>query len=138
MAIKALDLHSVKDITFPADTTDPTYWNIGAIDSRTFGSLSDRSLVVGVDPNNPEADADVKLAKNQLNFEIVQFGLKAFRNFSDANGDVSFKTERKVLGSTAYDVCAAEVVRRIPGKVLEWLATEIMAMNSLGLEEGKV
>jgi hypothetical protein len=137
MAIKALNLHMTKEISHPDDSDDPTIWIIGAVDSRTFGHLSDKSLVVGVDANNPDGDADVKLARNNLAFEVVQAGLKGWKNFLDEKGDVPFKTERKTIGSRVYEVVSGDTLSRIPGNVLRWLADEIMTMNSLGADEGK-
>lgn len=137
MAIKALNLHDLKDVVHPNDTDgDPTIWTIGAVDSRVFGQLTDRSLTVAVNPDNPDADADVKLAQNQLAFEVVQFGLRGFKNFGDTKGDVKYETERKTVGSRAYEVCKSDILRSIPGHVLQWLSKEIRALNALGVEEG--
>ena len=137
MAIKALNLHDLKTISHPTDKKNPTKFTIGAIDSRVYGQLSDRSLVVAVDGNNPDADADVKMARNQLAFEVVQFGLKGFENFCDDKGEIKFTTERKTVGSRAYDVANSDILSVIPGTYLSWLAEQIMSMNSLEITEGK-
>ena len=137
MAIKALDLHTTKRVSFPGDKDNPTIWIIGAVDSRVYGHLSDASLVVAVDPSNPDGDADVKLANHALAFSVVQCGLKGYENFKDDKGDVAWKTERKTVGSKSYEVVHTDILSLVPGKVLSWLSKQIMAINSLGADEEK-
>lgn len=139
MAIRALDVHSTVVKTFPGDTDgEPTKFTIGALDSRVFGKLKDRQISVGVDTNNPDADADVKLAQNEFAFEVAQFGLKGLDNYQDKDGNqMPFRTEKKVIGAKSYDVAHSDILTTMPGAVLSWLAQEIMAMNSLDAASGK-
>lgn len=132
MAISLINLHDTKRISHPDDKTAPTIFEIGAIDSRVFGKLQDRAMTVSVDHTNPNAEADVKIGNRQLDFDVVQFGLKAFENLHDAKaGAVIYKTERLAVGNKGYDVVASTILSAIPGHVLQWLAGEIRALNSL-------
>ncbi|KRW94357.1 hypothetical protein [Paracoccus sp. MKU1] len=137
MAIKAIDLHTTKTVVHPDDKDNPTKWIIGAVDSRVYGQLSDRSLVVAVDPQRPDEEAGVKLAKNQLAFEVAQFGLKGWENFPGENGEpLPYATQSETVGSRVYKVAKGDLVARIPGKVLRWLHQQIVDMNKLDDEEG--
>ena len=138
MAITAINISDTKTISHPDDKVNPTIWTIGAVDSRIYGKLNDASLVVGVDPSNPDTDADVKLARNGLAFEVVQFGLKGFENFKDQKGDVAYATEDKVIGAKKYQVAKGDLLARVPGHVLQWLSAQIMDLNKLDDTEGKL
>ncbi len=138
MAIRALNLSNTKDIKHPDDLDGaPTLWTIGVLDSRVAGMIMDKATKLSVDPNDPEADTGVDVAQNEVNFLLVQFGLKSFSNFVDDEGDVAPRSEQKVLGSKRYDVMHSDVVSRIPGDIIQWLAGKINEMNSSKSEEGK-
>jgi hypothetical protein len=136
MAIHAIDLHTTKTISHPDDQTDPTMFTIQALDSRVLGDLADSSLVVAVNANGEDEDADVKMASNRLAFETVQFGLKDIKNFKDKDGDVLFSTENKTVGSKSYKVAKANLVASIPSNVVQWLSDEIKKLNILDTDEG--
>lgn len=136
MAIRAINLTAIKHVSHPDDKDEPTIFNIGALDSRISGMLADDSLVVGVNQNGEDEDADVKMARNQLAFKTVQFGLRDFTGFIDDDGEVTYATEKKSVGGKAYDVAKQDIVARIPSDVLTWLSDEISQLNNLGEQEG--
>jgi len=142
VAIKAINLGTLKSITFPEDTDDPTVWEIGAIDSRVLGHLRDKATDLKINPDDPEAGADISLGMNEFHFQVAQFGLKGFSNFQgeDIKGkskDVMFSTQRKTVGKVQYDVCDDAVMAMVPGNVLQFLANEVLKINNLGEDEGK-
>lgn len=137
MAIRALNLHTTKKISHPNDTESPTVWEIGAIDTRTLAKLNDAALVVGMDPNQPDADADIKLANKTLAFETVQFGLRGWENFINDNGDIQYATESRVIGAKKYEVAKGDLISFIPEDVVQWLADEIKKINNVGKVEAK-
>ncbi len=144
MAITAINLGTIKSITFPADKEDPTVWEIGAIDSRVLGHLRDKATDLKINPDDPEAGADISLGMNEFHFQVAQFGLKGFSNFQggeDKKGkscDVMFSTGRATVGKVQYDVCDGVIMAMIPGNVLQFIANEVLKINNLGDEEGNV
>lgn len=135
MAIFAIDLNKTQSLPHPDDKDDPTIWEIRALDSRMMGRLSDDALSFGVDPNDPEGDADVKMANNQLSYNTVAVGLIGWQNYKTPEGDdIAFVTTKRNIGGKAYDVVADDALRTVPGHVLTWLAKEIRAMNDLNAD----
>jgi hypothetical protein len=137
MAIKALNLHDVKTVTHPDDKNDPTKWEIAVIDSRVLGMIQDKATKLTVDADDPDADTGVEVSQNEVNFLIVQFGLKGWSHFIGENGDIVYETEDKVLGSKKYSIAKSDILSSIPQDVLQWLASEIMKLNTLSVKEGK-
>lgn len=145
MAIKAINLGTLKSITFPADKEDPTVWDIGAIDSRVLGHLRDKATDLKINPDDPEAGADISLGMNEFHFQVAQFGLKGFTNFQGEDEkkpgkvkDVMYGTQRKTVGKVSYEVCDDVIVAMIPGNVLQFIASQVLEMNNLGEDEGNV
>ena len=135
MAIRALNLHTTKKISHPDDKDEPTIFEIGAIDTRTLSKLNDAALVVGMDPNQPDAEADVKLANKTLAFETVQFGLRGWENLRDDKGDIKFETESRVIGAKKYEIAKGDLVSLIPEDVVQWLSDEIKKLNNVSKTE---
>lgn len=137
MAIQALNLHDVKEISHPSDKTDPTIWVIGAVDSRVLATIQDKATDIQIDTQNPDGEAGIRINQNEANIKKVQFGLRGFVNFSGEKGEVSFKTETKHISGKPYDVCADEVLASIPTEVLNWLSDEISKLNSITSKDAK-
>ena len=87
-------------------------------------------------PKDSVAEAKFDVAGQEL--EYVRFGLKGFKNFINLKGEeILFKTEKKKIGNTNYDVVSDETLKPIPRRVLKELAKIITKENIEQEEEAK-
>lgn len=123
----------------PAKGTDEaTKFEIGTLDSRIFGQLRDKAMVIQSDPTDPEGEAETQLKGNEVSFLFVQYGLRGWENFKDAKGnDIAFKTVKRTHGQHSYACVDPELIKLIPGVVITELAGEIRKANDLEEAEEK-
>ena len=119
-------------------TPEATTFTVGTLDSRIFGMLRDKAMVISSDPTNPDGDTETILKGNEVAFLFVQYGLKGWENFKDSKGnDIKFKTVKRTHGEKSYTVADPELVKLIPGVVITELAAEIRKSNDLEVAEEK-
>ncbi len=112
-----------------------TVWELGVLDSRISGQLSDKATRFRGDPDHPE-DVALEISPNDKAYRVVQRGLKGFRNFTDENANgVEYKTLAEATPTGSVNVVAHSVVERIPSAILRELSGEIERRNQVKDEE---
>jgi hypothetical protein len=123
-----------------ADKGNPeaeTVWILGTLDSRVVGHLRDIATVMIADEQAPNGQA-VSIRNGKVNYEGVAFGLKGFERFYDCDGNEHvYKTVRRNLHGTSYDVLSDELLRNIDPAIITELAEQIAMNNTLRVDEGK-
>jgi hypothetical protein len=138
MAIRALTLSTVKEYQSDLDpakgTDEATVFVIGAIDAFASTYIADRTLVFSDSGNGTREISQMKL--NEVNLDMVRFGLKGWRNFrDDSDNDVEFKTVDRVVLSKKYTVVADECLARMDISLIRELANAIQSINMVTKEE---
>jgi len=134
MAIAALTMSAVKTIESVLDpakgTPDATKFTIGAIDTFVWTYVHDRTLVFGENEETGKQTAQVKL--NEVNLELVRFGLKDWANFKDEKGnDVEFKTVERFVMGKKYQVVADDCLLRFDVMLVREIANAIRDINEV-------
>jgi len=140
MAIKILNLIDTSDYICFADrkADDPTVFKIGALDSRIVGMIRDKATSVNVDTRNPNDEVETTIKNSQVNFEIVQYGLKGCTHLLDEKGsEISFKTVSRSNGGKTYQIVDPEFLKLLPIDVISELAIAIQNQNQPSEEELK-
>lgn len=121
------------------DPANPTVWTIGTLDLRTIAYIQDEMTSFQVSDSKKAQDkSDVKLRISQGKILTVQFGVKGWRNFKDDHGqDIPYEKDVINLDGKSYDVVSKVILDRFPFKLVELLAEEINALNTLSEPERK-
>lgn len=116
----------------------PTVFTLNTLDSRVMGHLRDLSTKMAINPKaSADDDVETTIAMNDVNFQVVQFGLGGITPFQDENSnDIPFKTVKRNLRGKSYEIVSEVVVNRLPLKVLAELSDELRKLNNLGDDEG--
>jgi hypothetical protein len=69
---------------------------------------------------------------NQMNFEVVQFGLKGVTNY-----DLTYTVETRRLGNKEYIVASTEFVASLDPEWIDEIATGILEINAISETEAK-
>jgi hypothetical protein len=142
MKIRAINLTKTlrHQLSFDEDkgTDQATTWVLGALDSRVMATLKDRATGLPISALQGSTEGTAILNMNQVNFDVVVFGLKGFENFRYEDGkQVEYKTTHTNLGGKTYLTVDPELVKMLPPEVIDELANEIMDINVLKEEERK-
>jgi hypothetical protein len=138
MSIVALNLSAVK--TFyskydPSEGDERTEFTLGAIDGFVNAAVFDKALEWKSSDAGTQT-ASVKM--NEMDMEVVRFGLKGMRNFKDRDdNEIPFTTQNRTIMGKDYQVVSQDVLRAIPTVVIRELCAEIRTLNTLTKEEGK-
>lgn len=116
---------------------NPTKFKLNTLDSRVMGHLRDRSTRLSVNPNaGPNDNVDTEVAMNEVNFEMVQFGLGGINPFVDQKGnEIPFKTVKRNLRGKSYEIVSDDVISRLPMKVIAELAGKLRELNNMGEDD---
>lgn len=138
MALKAYSLAQSREIQSTLDsafgTPEASTFVLGAIDVFVNTAIFDKSLKFS---SNDGGDV-AQVMLNEMNLEMVRFGLKGWRNFKGVDGnDTPFQvSNRTVLGKT-YQVVSDDCLQMLGIELIRELAGEIRKFNSLSKEEAK-
>jgi len=137
--IRPINVGETIEYTLPGDTEDPTIFVIGILDSILKAKLTDIGMVYKYNPDAPkDSVAETRLNIGEQDLEFVRFGLKGFKNFKDAKGnDIPFKTIKRKIANTEYDVVSDDTLRYIPKSAITELAKKIAEENVLSDKERK-
>lgn len=136
MAIKAVNLAKTK--TYESDfdedkgTEAATKWLIGAIDSRLLSQLKDKSTAIPISAFSGNGDGMASLRINEMNFDVVCYGLKAVSNY-----DGTYTAIERVIGGKKYTIADPDFVSSIPDHIIDELATAILEINTITETERK-
>lgn len=123
------------------DKENPTVWILGPLDEITKNALNDSATTFEVDPDQPEtAKAKTIYHFNRKKLDLVRLGLKGFRGLisSQTGKEVEYKTVATPrFGGGSKNVLSDEILKRIPGQVIDELAEKISEMSKLSEEEEK-
>ena len=137
--IHAINVGETFDYSLKSDKVDPTTFILSILDSIVKTKLTDLGMVYRYNPEAPKdsvAESRMNIAEQEL--EFVRFGLKGFKNLKDSRGkEVVFKTEKRTLANTEYDVVSNETLKYIPKFALAELAQVIANKNELSDVEAK-
>ena len=102
--------------------------------------LDDMATEYEVDPKAPEnAKAKTVFHFNRKKLDLVQLGLKGFRNFlhPQTGKEIQFETVATTRFGGSRSVVSDRVLGVIPGRVIDELAVEIEKLNRLSEDEIK-
>jgi hypothetical protein len=141
MTIKAVNLS--KTINYQSDndadkgSQNATTFVLGALDARVVSSIKDKATAIPVSSlGTGEGFATLRI--NEMNFDVVQFGLKNLVNFTDSDGNqIAYNTVVRQLGGKNYTVCDPAIVEAIPEEEIAPMADAILNINSLSETERK-
>lgn len=120
------------------DKGHPTVWILGTLDLRVRTYIQDETATFEVSSDKPTDRAGVRLRLGERNVLIVRFGLKGWRNLTDAQGqEVPFAQEAVDLDGKSYPVVARALLEALPYELIEELATAILRMNTLAEPDRK-
>lgn len=133
--LKALDLTALISFESPRDpakgTDEATKFQLGAIPSRVYTALKDRSATFKADPTD---QSDVLLFHgNTAARDYVKYGLKGFTNYDN----IAFKTVKERIGGKEYDVVADEILEAMDVDTIRELSIEIRKLSDIEKEEIK-
>jgi hypothetical protein len=135
MAIKAINL--AKTINYQSDndpdkgTEAATTWLLGTLDARVVSHIKDKATAIPVSSlGTGEGFATLRI--NEMNFDIVRYGLRGVTNY-----DVKFGTENASLGGKTYPVASAAFMDSIPEEEIAAMASAILDINQVSQEERK-
>lgn len=118
------------------DPQNPTVFVLQVLPARVLAHLQDEATVFQLG-DNPD-DRATRLRLNEVNYDIVRFGLVGIRNLRDEHGqEVQFSKERTVLAGKSYEVASHRILDMLPSSVINELAQEILERNTLGDDELK-
>jgi hypothetical protein len=113
-------------------TPEETVFEIGTLDSRIMGRITDKATTMSIDPTRPDDEVDTQINSSAVAFETVMYGLRGWQNFVDADGkEIPFKTAKRNHGGQSYRVVDEEVLKQVPRVVIMELAEEIRRDNEL-------
>jgi len=137
--IRPINVGETIEYVLKSDKKDPTIWIIGILDSLVKTRLADLGTIYRYNPEAPkDSVAETRMNIAEQDFEFVKFGLKGFKNFKDAKGsEIAFKTEKKTLGNTEYDVVSDETIKYIPRIAITEIAKKIAEENIISEDEEK-
>ena len=133
--INAIPLGQNIEFILPYDKVNPTIWVLGALDSITKMEMF--SILAPVEKTDKSEEYNPRINPLQFNIELVRFGLKGFKNFMFNKDPVEFKTEKISRYGKTYQVVSDETLGKIPVKVLNVLADEILRIQEVTEEERK-
>jgi len=118
-----------------------TVWIIGTMSSRVHGHLRDKMTSYRIDPDEKTRDeegVETSVNLNDMRFQVVQFGLDGWRNFTDeSGGQIEVKKVGRRLGQQSYQIIDPDVLARVPGVILRELYDVIRKQNDLEETEAK-
>lgn len=143
MAIKCTNLAKVRQFQSKFDpekgTEGATTFRLKGLDARVMAKLRDDALVYRVsgDAKDLDAEAEARMAGNQLSFNVCQFGIDGWDNLLDeeTGDEIPYKTKTRHLGGKSYEVVDPDVLGRIHPKIIAELAREIRGGNELDDED---
>lgn len=137
--IHAINVGETFEHTLKEDKKDPTIFFLCILDSIVKTRLTDLGMVYRYNPEAPKdsiAESRMNIAESEL--EFVRFGLKGFKNLKTASGkEVIFKTEKRTLANTEYEVVSDDTLKYIPKFAITELAQVIANKNELSGTEAK-
>jgi len=136
--IRPINVGETIEYVLKDDKENPTTWILSVLDSLVKTRLNDLGMVYRYNPDAPkDSIAETRMNIAEQDLEFVRFGLKGFKDFKCKNGsEVPFKTIKKILGNTEYEVVSDETMKYIPRSALTELANKIAEENLLtGAEE---
>ena len=119
----------ILEYTLKNDTTDPTVWLIGPLDSITKARII--SKLGKIEMKNGEAvysQGEIDFTMN--NFTIVKYGLKGVKNWKLNGEDIKFDTATE----NGITVVADEILKKIPLYAIAELANVIWGENQVNEE----
>ena len=141
MSIKLLTLDKERDYFSIHDTAtkkDRTTFILGALDSRVAGKIMDSGSRIVVDTSRPSDEVETSIDQNEVSFTTVQFGLRGWRNLTDADGnEIPFATVNRRMMGKSYKIVDPVVLERLPTIIMRELAEEIMSVNTVSDSDGK-
>lgn len=140
--IRGIKLDSTRNFVSSLDpdkgTDKATVFEIGSLDSRIMGRITDKATTMSINPNRPDEEVDTTVNASEVAFETVQYGLRGWKNFVDEDGnEIPFKTVKRNHGGTSYRVVDEEVLKLLPRAIIGELANEIRKDNELSEAEAK-
>jgi hypothetical protein len=120
-------------------TAEATVFTLKQLDSRVVGQLRDSATsFVQADPTRIDSRPVTTINTHEANFKRVQFGCIGWRNMhDDAGNDIEFKTVKRSIGNSLYDVVDPDVLRLVPGEVIDELAIQIHQGQIVTKDEAK-
>jgi hypothetical protein len=118
-------------------TDDETIFTLGTLTARVQVFLRDQATKFRPDPDN-EDKVVADFSPNAAAYETTRFGLNAWANFKDEDGNdlVITHVERQLAGRT-YKVVSEESMDLLHADVIRELSEELTKVNSLSEKEVK-
>jgi hypothetical protein len=140
--IKLINLTKTVEYQLTSDpdvgTENATTFVLGALDARVMSVIKDKATAIPVSAFTDATNAMASLNINQTNLEVVQFGLKGFKNLQNDDGSqVEYKTAHVNLGGKTYLVCDPKIIEVLRDEDISELASKIMDINTLTEAERK-
>jgi hypothetical protein len=139
--INGIDVYEEKRYVskYDPDKSHPTVFVLGLINLKVCHSIVDEASQFEVNSEKPEEKGKLSLRWNQMNYELVRFGLKGVENFNDprTNQPVKFETISVTRRGKNYNVVTENVLEMIPPVVITELAEQLRSMTHLLEEEAK-
>ena len=137
--IRPINVGDTIDFILKDDKDNPTIFIIGILDSLLTAKLTDSSVTYRFNPDAPgDSAAETKWNIAEQDMEFVRFGLKGIKNFKDKKGnDLSFKTVKKKIGNSEYNIVSDETLKYIPRYAIREIANFIAKENRVTEEQRK-
>jgi len=119
------------DLVEEIDWDLATVFELGPLDQRTYTRILDGAM-------NVTQGSGIQMKTNQSNYEVVQYGLKGWRNFVDGNGkQLPFLSEKKPVGSATYTVATDQTLSALGSDMIKELAAQIKLLSQVSVEQVK-
>lgn len=140
MALRIQALSGTTKHQSPSDpafgTEAATTFLIGPVDVFVSTTIFDRMLSYQQDDGD-KAEVS-RFALNQMNLDLVRFGLKGWSHFLDANdNEVPFKTEKRLVAGREYVAASDECLVMLGVELVRELAGKIRHLNTVSVGEAK-
>ena len=118
-----------------AGTPQGTKWTVKTLDSRVMGRLRDQATTMHVDPSRPDDHVDTSINMEDVNFQLVQFGVE-WENLRGHDGqEIECRMVGRRIAGQSYKIIDPDFLRLVPLKVISELADEVRKDNEFGEDE---
>jgi hypothetical protein len=134
MALIALDITAVREYSLKSDSGDnPTIFKIGMLDTMLRSAIDDNRARYAFSNKGQDAPADIFVASNSRDYDVVKFGLKGWENLLDKNSNIiPYRTDSYNVPSVGVRTgVASDLMMQLNFEWISELAGQIIDANKL-------
>ena len=117
------------DLDSAKGTPEASRFKIGSLDMTVLSTILDRALVF-VSGQGEEQATQIRM--NEVNAELVRFGVIGWENFKDSAGnDIAVETVKRNVGVKTYKVLSDASLKALGIELINELGAEVKRNNTV-------